>query len=109
MPAGDSPAKKPKDNPAPEPVPMDALRALLSEQSVALLQAQQTQIDGALKAFELRQSGRMDAIEQRLVSNTKAQSDLHTALQDLQDRVAKIEQMQVSGPKAGQEGDRGPI
>ncbi|CAE7346755.1 unnamed protein product [Symbiodinium microadriaticum] len=103
-----SPAKKPKSGAGGEQVSMDALRALLNEQSVALLQAQQTQIDGALQAFEVRQSGRLDVIEQRLVSHTRVQTDLHTGLQDLQDRVAKLEHTQRTAPKVVSESDRGP-
>ncbi|CAE7889037.1 unnamed protein product, partial [Symbiodinium necroappetens] len=70
---------------------MGALRALLAEQSLGLLQAQQSQMTASLQAVEERQSTRLDKLEQAV----QAQGDKHSGLEDqvkaLAERLARVE------------------
>ena len=86
--------KKARQEPAVESgaVTMDALRTLLAEQSVSLLQAQQLQITTALSAFEDRQQGRMDKLESKVLDQGSVVEGLEAQLRDLGDRLSKVEQ-----------------
>ncbi|CAE7371853.1 unnamed protein product [Symbiodinium necroappetens] len=82
-------------------VTMDALRSLLAEQSVSLLQAQQLQMTTALTAFEERQVGRLEKLEQKVGGQSDAVSDLQTQVQDLAERLAKVENRPQSAVGSG--------
>ncbi|CAE7637766.1 NLRC3 [Symbiodinium microadriaticum] len=104
---GASPKKPRQGHPAEAGtggVTMDALRSLLAEQSVSLLQAQQLQISTALSAFEERQGGRMDKLEHRVHEQGSAVEGLEARLRDLGDRLAKVESQ--GAPAVGHGPDR---
>ena len=92
----DSP-KRQKGGPDAGVVTMESLRSLLAEQSLSLLQAQQLQMITALTAFEERQAGRLDKLEQRVGGQSDAVSTLETQVKDLADRLARVES-RPSGP-----------
>ena len=85
----------------PQMVTMDALRSLLAEQSVSLLQAQQVQITTALSAFEDRQQGRLDKLESKVLDQGSVVEGLEAQLRDLGDRLAKVEQGGTSAVGSG--------
>ena len=87
---GESP-KRQKGDPDNGVVTMSSLRSLLAEQSLSLLQAQQLQMTTALSAFEERQAGRLDKLEQRVGGQSDAMSNLENQVRDLADRLAKVE------------------
>ena len=56
--------------------PKADFRALLSEQSNMLLEAQELQLDQSFKELEHKQSGRMDDMEEKTGTQTSIVSDL---------------------------------
>ncbi|CAE7349524.1 unnamed protein product [Symbiodinium sp. CCMP2592] len=105
-----SPQKRPKGadtNVAGQPeLTMQSIKDLLAgalrEQSHSLLQAQQMQITTSLQAFEERQGGRLDKLEEHVMSQSTKVDDLETRMREMSDRLAKVE------ARPGSTGSGGP-
>ncbi|CAE7202627.1 unnamed protein product [Symbiodinium sp. CCMP2592] len=81
----------------------DMLSCALREQSDALLQAQQMQITTSLRAFEERQTHRMERIEEHAQTQASKVDGLESQLREMNERLAKVE----ARPAAGGGGNAG--
>ncbi|CAE7410353.1 unnamed protein product [Symbiodinium sp. KB8] len=75
------------------PVTLEAIQGLLAQQSATLLEAQRVTIS----ELESRQNTRFQGIEKSIVEQKHVSADLKTYIQDLEDRVAKVEQSTKNG------------
>ncbi|CAE6970173.1 unnamed protein product, partial [Symbiodinium sp. KB8] len=96
-----SPAKRPRGAGMGVKIPavaggvtLDAIQALLAQQSATLMEAQRA----TMAEMEVRQNARFQKVEQGLVEQKHVAKDLKTYIEDLEDRMTKVERAAREGP-----------
>ncbi|CAE7462659.1 unnamed protein product [Symbiodinium necroappetens] len=87
--------------PAPEGVTLEAIQQLLAQQSATIMEAQRA----TLTQLEARQDAKLQGLEKRIVDQSHVSHNLHTAIKDLEDRMARVES---SGKQASSSAPQDP-